>query len=61
MSVRRLELGDGRAHVHEPAIALDVADDERDVPHPQAWVTSQLRVLAGSAPVLGEEQRQVPA
>jgi hypothetical protein len=49
---------DGRAHVGEPRVALDLADREGSVPHPEARVAPLLRVVGWAAPVLGEEERQ---
>ena len=46
-------------HVPQPGVALEAADDERGVAHAQSGVAALLRVGAGAAPVLGEEERQV--
>ena len=49
---------DGVGHVHQPPVPLQRTDVEGHVPHSQLRMTTLLHVRRGSAPVLGEEERQ---
>ena len=59
-AVRVVEAGvvDGDPHAAQPCVALDRADPERRVPHPQPGVPALVGVGARAAPVLLEEHPQ---
>src|SRR5829696_9278605 len=54
----RVDLRDGSVHAAQPRIALDVADPERRVTHPQSRMSALIRISPRAAPVLLEEHAQ---
>jgi hypothetical protein len=54
----RVDLRDGRVHAAQPRVALNVADAERGVPHPQSRMATLLGVDPRAAPILFKEHPQ---
>jgi len=50
-----------RAHVKQPAIALERADQVRSMPRPESWVAALFQVCGWPAPVLHEKQGEPPS